>query len=106
MHLYSLLNAACISYCGCKEGKKMAKISKATTSDSTQSRATASALLDAEEAGPSGATDSHPPPTPYDLDDRMDITEEPPTGVPTPTPTPQQLTDEQLDADMYGSNEE
>ena len=54
----------------------------------TQSRAMASASLDAEEAGPSGAMDSHPPPTPYDLDDCMDITEEPPTGVPISTPTP------------------
>ena len=35
MHLYSLLNAACISYCGCKERKKMAKILKATMSDSS-----------------------------------------------------------------------
>ena len=51
----------------------------------TQSRAMASALLDAEEADPSGATDSHPLPTPYDLDDRMDVTLEPPTRVPVPT---------------------
>ena len=50
--------------------------------------------------------DSRPPPIPYDLDNCMDVTEEPPTGVPTPTPTPQQPTDEQLNADVYGSNEE
>ena len=68
----------------------------------TQSRAMASASLDAEEAGPSGATDSHPLPTLYDLDDCMDVTEEPPTRVPIPTPTPQQLTDKQLNADVYG----
>ena len=68
--------------------------------------ATASASNDAEEAGPSGMMDSCPPPIPYDLDDCMDITKEPPTGVPTPTPGPQQLTDEQLDADVYGSKEE
>ena len=72
----------------------------------THSRATASASLDAEEAGPSGMMDSRPPPIPYDLDDCMDITKEPPTGVPTPTPAPQQPTDEQLNADVYGSNEE
>ena len=36
----------------------------------------------------------------------MDVTKEPPTGVPTPTPIPQQPTDEQLNADVYSSNEE
>ena len=66
----------------------------------------ASASLDAEDAGPSGMTDNCPPPLPYDLDDHMDVTEEPPTGVPTTPPAPQQLTDEQLNAEVYGSNKE
>ena len=65
-----------------------------------------SASLDAEDAGPSGTMDNHPLPLPYDLDDRMDMTEEPPTGVPTALPAPQQPTDEQLDAEVYSSNEE
>ena len=72
----------------------------------TQSRATPSASLDAEEAGTSGMTDSHPPPIPYNLDNCMDVTEEPSTGVPTPTPASQQLTDEQLNTDVYGRVEE
>ena len=39
----------------------------------THSRATASASLDAEDAGPSGMTDNHPSPLPYNLDDYMDV---------------------------------
>ena len=48
--------------------------------------------------------DSHPPPLSYNLDDHMDVTEEPLTGVPTALPAPQQPTDEQLKAEVYGSN--
>ena len=66
----------------------------------------ASASLDAEDTGPSGTTDNRSPPLPYDLDDCMDVTEEPPTRVPTALPASQQLTDELLNAEVYGSNEE
>lgn len=34
MHIYSCLNTACISYCGCKEKEEIAKNLKAATSDS------------------------------------------------------------------------
>ena len=72
----------------------------------THSRATASASLDAEDASPSGMMNSHPPPLSYNLDDHIDVTEEPLTGVPTALPAPQQPTDEQLNAEVYGSNKE
>ena len=63
-------------------------------------QAEAAAAVNAAEPPPAETSENRPPPAPYKLDDRMDITEDPVAQDPEAASIV--LTDEQLAEELYG----
>ena len=63
-------------------------------------RAEAAAAVNAAEPPPAETSENHPPPAPYELDDRMDVSEDPVAQDPEAAGIV--LTDEQLAEELYG----
>ena len=63
-------------------------------------QAEAAAAVNAAEPPLAGTSENHPPPAPYELDDQMDVTEDPVAQDPETAGIV--LTDEQLAEELYG----
>ena len=63
-------------------------------------RAEAAAAVNAAEPPPAETSENRPPPAPYELDDQMDVTEDPVTQDPEAAGVV--LTDDQLAEELYG----